>query len=820
MGWLLGAGGALAVWAAAWVAFRRGRLRTPWHRDAAALLLLALATLGCFWRVAAGQNWIPADGGDLVSFLFPTYRFAAASLAAGAWPLWNPHLYGGAPHVGDIQAGFLYPPNLVLFLLQPDFPYATLQWFSMAHIWFAGAGAYLLLARGLRVRRAAALAGALTFMFSDGFFVHFGNLNYNATMSWLPWVFWAYLTNQRRGEAADPERADGAGAHALMRILPGAAVTGALLAVGTLAGHIQATMFIGLALATYSGFTLWLHRAEADFRFHAAAVAVSLAVCGLVAVLLAAPILLPALELMPHTTRARWDYQQAAGYSLAPAQWIGWLMPGFFGRGPQFHWGVWPRVETGYIGILPLILAGLTAALRRERRIWPWVGLALTSFVLALGIYAIPHGWLTLLPGFGQLRAPARLVLVTGFALAVLAALGLDAVLQPLSARAAAALERVWRGVGRGVAAAWAIAAPLAYLALLLTSDREPAVVTRVSLALAAVMAFIGLLTASFLWLTARRGAWAQPLTLGWLAVGLIYGDLASLGAHQDVGNQDPSLSYRQPAIVGFLTQQPGPFRIDTKTAIEREWQADTALLYGLEDVDGIANPLLLADAARYWDHLGSRSTPLYDLLNARYVIVHKDAPLDWNKYVLAFDGDPRLNVYENTHVLPRAFLVPQTQAVADHEAAWTAIHAAGFDPRVTAVVEGASNLQTGGRGQVTEIRYRANRLTMRVTADGPAFVVVSQIWYPGWQAWVDGKPVGPALRTDYLFQGVQAPAGEHQIELRFEPVAWRVGWGLAGVGVIGLLAAWMAPRIWLRRRGGRAAEGPEGQSGASAPQV
>jgi hypothetical protein len=422
---------------------------------------------------------------------------------------------------------------------------------------------------------------------------------------------------------------------------------------------------------------------------------------------------------------------------------------------------------------------------QNERRIWPWAGLAAVSFVLSLGIYAIPHGWLTLLPGFGQLRAPARLVLVTGFALAILAAFGLEAVLRPLEAHATAVFERLWRGVGRAVAAVWAVGVPLGYLALLLTQDREPAIISRVSIALIAIMSFAGLLAASFVWLTARRGAWAQPLTLGWLAVGLIYGDLASLGAHQDVGNADPSLSYRQPAITGFLAQQPGPFRIDTKTGIEREWQADTALLYGLEDIDGVANPLLLADAGRYWDNLGSRSTPLYDLLNIRYVIARKDAPLDWRKFALAFDGDAKLNVYENKNALPRAFLVPQAQPAADHAAAWAAIHAAGFDPRVTAVVEGASSLRAGGKGQVAEIRYQANRLTMQVTADAPAFVVISQMWYPGWQAWVDGVPAGPVLRTNYLFQGISVPAGAHRVELRFEPPLWRVGWFLTAAGLI-----------------------------------
>ena len=165
---------------------RHGRVRHPWHFDLAAIGVLALVVLGTFWRVIAGQNWMPADGGDLVSFLFPTYRFAASSLHSGHWPLWNPYLYGGAPHVGDIQAGFLYPPNLLLFLLWPDFPYAALQWMSIGHIWWAGAGMYLFLTRSLRLNRLPALVGACAFMLSDLFFTHFGNLNLIAVLSWRP----------------------------------------------------------------------------------------------------------------------------------------------------------------------------------------------------------------------------------------------------------------------------------------------------------------------------------------------------------------------------------------------------------------------------------------------------------------------------------------------------------------------------------------------------------------------------------------------------------------------------------------------------------
>ena len=124
-------------------------ISTPLWKDFAAAFLLALLTVAFFWRTLSGDVFQPADGGDLVSFLYPTYRFAAQTLAAsslvnGHLPLWNPTLYGGAPFIADIQAGFLYPPNLLLFLLNPNFDYRWMQWLSIGHLWWAGLGVYAL----------------------------------------------------------------------------------------------------------------------------------------------------------------------------------------------------------------------------------------------------------------------------------------------------------------------------------------------------------------------------------------------------------------------------------------------------------------------------------------------------------------------------------------------------------------------------------------------------------------------------------------------------------------------------------------------------
>ncbi len=119
---------------------------TPaWRYDAIALLCLALLALIFFWPVTLGHGWIPRGGGDLASFLWPTYTYASQSLHAGRLPLWNPTLYSGAPFAADNQTSLFYPINLVVFLLAPTLPYTAMEWLVVFHFWVAGASMYFCL---------------------------------------------------------------------------------------------------------------------------------------------------------------------------------------------------------------------------------------------------------------------------------------------------------------------------------------------------------------------------------------------------------------------------------------------------------------------------------------------------------------------------------------------------------------------------------------------------------------------------------------------------------------------------------------------------
>ncbi|HDN79014.1 MAG TPA: hypothetical protein ENG33_00955, partial [Chloroflexi bacterium] len=187
----------LAAYGAMYLLYKCGRLAKDYHRDVLALGAIALVTVGFFWPILFTETWMPSGGGDLVSFLYPNYRFAAQSLRRGIIPLWNPHLYSGAPFAADNQSGLFYPINLLFFLLTPELTYQTMELMAVFHFFLAGAFMYICL-RNLQtyeftnLRRYAALLGAIAFMFSDLFVTHFGNLNMIAVAAWLPLIFLCY----------------------------------------------------------------------------------------------------------------------------------------------------------------------------------------------------------------------------------------------------------------------------------------------------------------------------------------------------------------------------------------------------------------------------------------------------------------------------------------------------------------------------------------------------------------------------------------------------------------------------------------------------
>ena len=88
----------------------------------------------------------------------------------------------------------------------------------------------------------------------------------------------------------------------------------------------------------------------------------------------------------------------------------------------------------------------------------------------------------------------------------------------------------------------------------------------------------------------------------------------------------------------------------------------------------------------------------------------------------------------------------------------------------------------------------------MRTAGDRPGLLVLSDAYYPGWRATVDGE-AAPIYPTNVLFRGVPIPAGEHTVVFTYAPSGWLLGWGLAAAGAV-LLGGLGVLSVWGFRRG------------------
>jgi hypothetical protein len=739
------------------------------------LALIAVVVSAFFWPVLFAGRWLPRGGGDLVSFIWPMYRFAARSLRNLEIPLWNPYLYSGAPFVADNQSGVFYPVNLLVFFVFGEPSYAVIEGLVIFHVWWAGVSLFCL-ARSLGLRLLPAVFGGIAYALSDLFVTHIGNLNLVATASWLPLILLLLdraLATERLGYALG---------------------SGTTFAVAALAGHAQMLLVNALATGMYCAYRIFVVRRSGWRRCVRTVALTALVICvGLCA---AALTLVPAFEMAGHTGRSHLTYDEATRYSLPPKALIGLLAPGFYGRGMVDFWGDWDRVEVGYAGVATLVLAlmgvwswargGASDVRVASSEVFPggfFVLLTVAGLGLALGSYGPLYGLLYRFgPTVGQIRAPARLVVLFDLGVAVLAAYGLDRGLALAETR-----KRAWLAMAVAVSAVLGLAGGLGLARSLSPVDRVSQSVEGVALA-ATLLATTGLVL--FVRMSDRCLHWA-------LAV-LLSVDLVGLGSTIETEPNDPTQGFAHGDVVAFLRADRTQFRIESTTPA---WQPDAALVHRLFDVGGIYNPLALAPYDAFRWAVGERGGALHNLMGVKYVLASKGEPPGDERLAPVFRENPEIDVYLNGGALPRALLVGKSTVVADHAAAWQRVHDTAFDATREVVLESGGPLGgtlAPGEGSVSFLSYELNEVVLAVDSPTTAYVVLTDVYYPGWEATVDGQPA-EVLRADYVYRAVLVGPGQHKIVFRFDPITWRVGLAVSLLTWTGLAAWALIPAIRKR---------------------
>lgn len=689
----------------------------------------------------------------------------------------------------------------------------------------------------------------------------------------------------------------GTGPARLRPLLPPLLTLAAAVALQFLAGHPEINFYNLAGLGLYAFLRLLQVGRRSGRPLGSIGLGSALGACVLIGVVTAGAQLIPFVEVSANNFRTgQTTYDDVRGYALPAESLLAFLAPNVFGN-PTHHqifdltrlewrpagrldgltgnlpdpqagtalgdggevpgapsaagparsteWGKKNFVEsTVYIGVAPLLLGALGVWLSRIPQRWPLAILAAVSLLLAFGTPLLAPLFF-LVPGYGQLHTPFRWVFPFGFAVAVLAGLGLSA-LQGAAQPAASRVGRITL-LSSGVLALALVTALLArdtvveFAADLLRSGRLaaafPDAATLFSYQWANAALFVTLLGVAGLGiLLIRSTSSALTSTLSrrerWLAVGpfiliaVTAIDLTLFGAGYSTAGDAAVLDYVPPeirAIQQDAARDPStsPFRV---MAFGSDvLPANTAALFGLEDIRGYdsmikreyveylsalepdnVRAMLLFSKIEALNNPRSLTSPLLDALGVRYVLTRE--PLPEPGLILLHDGSTR--VYRRESALPRVMVLSHALDADSAQDAIRLLASGRIDPRTSVAVEGPSRNglptgMTGSRaplGKAAVAHYGPNEVRVRVEGGG-GFLVLFDAYAPGWTAFVDGQQQ-PVRRANGVFREVSVSPGAREVVFAYQPTSWRIGLLLSAAGLLtllGLAAIWAWQGLLVR---------------------
>jgi hypothetical protein len=743
-------------------------------------------------------------GNDTLGLGYVARAYYAEVLSQGVFPRWAPLLLGGTPFLEALSAGdSLYPPSLILLLFME--PYRALGWKLVVH--FAAAGFFMFgWARALGASRAGALLGGTAYMLAPYFvsLVHPGHDGKIFVTALAPLLFWAVERHFKRPTL---------GTFCAIALVVG-------LVISTT--HFQMAYFLFGAVGLFALFravTFWRPADEAGKgessvpaspgRARAAALrfavflGASLAGAGV-----AAGQLLPAIDYVTEYSRRVQTTRDAAqesgvawssSWSLHPEEVMALVLPEFAGNnagGADWaegtYWGrnVLKDNHEG-AGVVVLLLAAVAVVARRRRPLeWFFVGLAGLAVLFALGAHTpVWRLFYEVVPGVRLFRAPSQVMFLFALSASTLAALGLDRVVRLVDdepAHRSAVLRTLWAGCAAlgGLALLASSGALTSMWTSIVYSDVDPARLDRLArlepfIARGAGIALaLGLATAGVAW--ARAKGIAPPAAVVAVLVLLVAADELRVSSTFVQVIDFDEWAAPDPNVQAILDREAGssePYRL---LSFRQRGQDVRPALHGIELAAG-HHP---NDLSRYRELIGMVGSGLPEnlqdndirrLLNVRYVL--------WPDYEIGQsiggmpvvsrtalrDGRPYETVLQDAG-LPRARLVGGATVKSDAEAVAYMLSEA-FDPEREVVLAEQAPLALDGapaEGSVTWVSRSSGALSLSVTTQRPALLVVADNWFPAWRATVDGSEA-PVLRAYHTLRAVPVEAGTHAVEMRYD---------------------------------------------------
>jgi hypothetical protein len=736
-------------------------------------LLIAFIASVFYWRPIWSSEYTILSGFENTNQAYAWYHFVANSIKHTQAPTWDPYTFGGRDFPGEMQTGAFYPLNLVMAAS----PFGKSGFFS-SHVYnyfyllsrVLGAFFMFLLAREFERSYFASLLAGFCFSFGGVVCSMIAWPDRYNSVIWLPLGMLFAI------------RAVEGGGKALRYFF--AALCGVVLGLPILAGglHIVIMQMIILvtALAAYAVF----QRKSLDavqWRTCWITTAAVLAIALAFAAATGAVQLLSSLEYSGLSTR--W----VDGGALPSDQKIPYerLNDGVLPNGLVVLLLGSPASEIAngeflnpYLGVLTLFLAliGIWQAWRNQ-----WVkyltALAILAFAYSLASYSFLHGALyVLVPRLWMAREANRFLYMADFALPILAAFGVDALLDGSLGESAGTLRRVMRWVGGGALASLVL--PALY--------RPLSISPWISMSLLLILASCGVIAYV---LRGNTGTIAKLAILLLILSDLYAFDWGARSIQQANArgeNQFKRLYSAKPAV-DFVKSQPGMYRL----GVSVDMPPSIGLLYGVQTNSGTGATMQTDfDSIRHRD----------DLWNVKYMLKPASAKEPNPVY-----QDNAWKVYATQEPCPRAWIVHQVEHRGDPKATVERLDNADFKPLQTAVITGpeAPPLDPPAPGAVERARitnYEQNRIRLKVDSAGRGLLVMSENYYPGWKATVNGRATR-ILKVDGGLRGIPVSGGSSTVELRYSPLYMTLGLPITCLALLFGLAAPFVYRFRLAPR-------------------
>lgn len=703
---------------------------------------LAALLVFWFWRIFfAGESFVYRDFGY---FGYPLAVYHHDAFWQGQLPLWNPYSHCGLPFLAQWNTMALYPGSLLYLLGPPDI---MVSLFTIAHLWLAGVGMFLLARNWYANPVAAAFAGF-------GFAISGLGLNFVlwpnnvAALAWMPFLILNGLEATSR------------------RAFVRAAVVGSLQ---MLTGAPEMILLTWVLLGALALARCW---EEKSLRLP-----INLLLLGIVIACVCAAQLWPFLDLTRISQRHR-DFGNST-WSMPIWGWASFLAPKFFtyvlSSDVRFQYEqLW---TSSYYLAIPVTLFGVIASCRwrlqnpRERAL---IVLGLISILLALGPEAQVYTFFkSIIPGLGLIRFPIKFVVLTMFILPLLAAsvLARDGELLrngALQKRAMGILATLIVGV---------VLYAKVYPKYEPPYDNWP--LTLASGALALAVAFL-----AFQALKSRHEL--APLALvalipfeiflqvGNPAPGIMRAALAKSIPVPREGTGGRVFVTREAWETLYNTTLPDTL---TNFVVNRKAiNANLNLIDRQAKVDGFFS-LNMAETERLRLQLYAKGQqnigPLLDFMNVCFISDHGDIS--------------RLDVRSNAMPLVTAGQSPRSLKKTDFPGVLFDVR---FDPRKMVLFDVPMPGYDTNAVEVTAVPYVAteHRITANIVASGPTFAVVSESFHPNWRARVNGQPA-EVLRANFAFMAVKVPAGRSEVEWIYDDRAFKMGMWISMASAMSLFA-------------------------------